>query len=437
MAHPSDSVFLMRIEEVEDFDGKPALTATGRPGDGFDKIILFKANTPDEFFGERGNRAIGRSLFVRIANIREVGFSKFAVGQPYEFHVLGTIKSEENSHTKSISAKVHQGSNIADVNGGELYLESNALITGPGTVEITFNHEQNSFSANVVDYELQLPTTGDVIPATVPAINRKSTALVRCSSGRYRIRLDNIAPYAGDVEVEITDDSHPIRGKFLRFESQTPSKGDIVEANLKQFDETILVSHEGVVFNIDLPHEPLTTGDVKIRLTEIGQPMKGEIVSYSELPDVGDILTVSVTRQKGPASVSPTNEKYQIHLDENVLLDGKIDVQLTSGGPPYRGIIDSYRGQLPDVGDKVRAFIRRRPSGAYADPVSYSYRVVIRDETDYLGAAEVEITDVSNEEISGRILKEIDSQRKPNATSKNPFLPGSETQNDLINRKKL
>lgn len=431
------NVRLLRITDTLRVDGSRILTAPAEPNDPFDKIGFKRNNVPDEFFGRNGKKAVGKKIFARIHSTD----ADIAYANLYKYHIFGAMPTDGDTdrYSKLVDAEFEQGSNTVEINDTQLTLNDSALATTTGTVQLRFNLSQLAVSATIHDYDIPLPDEGETIAAIIPSSADKSTAIVNQTGGLYHLRLDDPAIYAGEITAEITNASHPLRATVVDYGEGLPSEGDTLTTTLKQYSDTVSATHQGVTFDIKLEDDPITTGDITVEITAVGNPMQGRITTYHDLPEEEDVLTVKTERQTPPATVSPDAERYEIEIEEPILLDGIIDIRLTSEEPPFQGIVESYRGQLPEVGNEVLADVAQLPTGMYAEPVAHSYHVTIEndDDTDYEGAAKIRITEISHDEIKGRIMEEVDNERLSQVDANNPFTGQADRKNNLINRDKL
>lgn len=431
------NVRLVTITDTTRVNGSRILTAPAKPDDPFDKIGFKRDNVPNKFFGRNGMKAVGKTVFVQVHNTD----SDIAYANLYKYHIFGIIPTDRDTdrHSKIVEAEFDQGSNTVKVNDISLQVNEPALATTNGTVKICFNLDAPAISANIHEYDIPIPDEDDTVTATIPSTSDKTTAIVNHPEGLYRLQLDEPAIYAGEITVEISNASHPLRATIVEYGEGLPTEGDSVTTTLKQYSDIVSATHQGVVFDIELEDDPITTGDITVEITAIGNPMQGRIITYSDLPEEGDVLTVEAERQAPPVTVSPNAERYEIELAEPILLDGTIDIRLTSDEPPFQGTIESYRGNLPEVGREVVAKVARLPTGLYAESVIHSYLVTLEDDddTDYEGTAKIRITDVSNNEIKGRILEEVETERLSQMDIDNPFTGQIDRKNDLISGDKF
>ncbi|MFD1600492.1 hypothetical protein [Halobellus rarus] len=437
MTNLPDNVRLITITDTARVNGSRILTAPAESYDPFDKIGFKRDNVPNKFFGRNGKKAVGKTVFARIQSTdADIPYANL-----YKYSVFGPIPTDGNvnRHSKLLDAEFEQGSTTVKINDTPLTVNEPALVTTTGTVKIRFDLDQPAISATIHDYDITIPNEGDTITASIPTSADKTTAVVNQTDGIYRLQLDEPAIYAGSITAKITDASYPLQATIVDYGEGLPSEGDTITTTLRQYSDTVSAIHQGVKFDIELEDDPITTGDITVEITTIDNPMQGRVTTYHDLPGEGDVLTIRVEREPPPATITPDAERYEIEFKEPILLDGEIDIRLTSDEPPFQGTVESYRGKLPEVGREVLAKVVKSPTGLYAEPAVYSYRVTLENEhnTDYKGTAKVRITDVSHNEIKGRILEETDNERIPQTDTDNPFTEQVERKNDLLSRDKF
>lgn len=431
----------VRIVEVDDHDtacGQNSLISFPGPSDKFDRLVIFDSEAcrvTGNHLDELANgvqELIGGCLFVEIYRRTTHNGERLARARPYKYSVFGIIPSDKSHYVERKSANFKQGSTVAKINGEKISLESEALVSGKGIIEIAVNTENGNINATIQEYDIDLPETGDVVQASTHRTTN-TTATVRKRGNDYRIQLDSPVPFGGDVKVKILNDSHPIRGTVVECGKGVPSEGDLVDAKLNHLTNKVTVTQDDTNFDIELRDQPLTTGKITICITKIGSSITGEIVSYDDLPSKGEILTVNTERQDKAAVVSPKNEQYKIKLEDELVMDGEVDIRITSDGRPIKGTIDSYGGSLPEVGTVVRANITQLQSKTVAEHRFGKYQIKINNETEYSGLARVEITASSPEGIVGQVVEKTpiqDSSSSPDTS--NPFSGNTSSKNDLL-----
>jgi hypothetical protein len=409
---------IVDITGVEEYRNQPILTADARPDDEFDRIIIFKRNEFDELFGSDRIEPANRAIFVRLDDIFDDGVVR---AYAHKYNLFGSIPADADHHTKVVNANFTQGSAQAEVSGEKCALTETALVTGKGTVKLEFDRNRDTYNALIQEYTTPPPTEADVVEATVAKPGKRDKAIVLTEDGRYSVILDESVPFPGDITVEITDGSHPIQAKLAGYIGSLPAVGDKIETTLQQQTKSPTVSSGDVTFDVSLSEPPLMTGEATIELTEIGQPVRGEIIDYADSPAVGDVLKIDATKGETPNRVSPEGEQYEIVLDKPLIMDGDVEIEITTVGNPFQGTPRSYCGRLPAVGQEFRATVTELRRETFAEPDLHSFKIHIEDDTTYRGPAKVEITSASLNGITGRIVDEIQTKSQTHSTSNNPF----------------
>jgi len=277
MADQTGDLRLIKIESVEESHGNLQVASSTSTDNMFDKIRVSQCNFLKEI-SEDLESIVGDYLFVNISKVRSD--IKIAKARPHKSGEIGCISSEiekTGETSKVFDASFNQGDNKAKLGSEYVYTNSPAIVNTDGKIELTINLSEGSYTAEIISYEQEPPSTGDIVGASVPNLSSLSTATVVEPNIDYIINLEGEAPHTGKFEVEIISDTHPIRGK-IRQEVSEISIGDHIEHNLRSTGVNHSVSNGSVDFELELEDEPITTGDVTIEITETSPHILGEVI---------------------------------------------------------------------------------------------------------------------------------------------------------------
>lgn len=362
-------------------------------------------------------------------------------------------------HGNELKAKIAQKSSVAEVIGADydVKLPQPALATGEVRVVVEADESNTQPTASVISYGELLPKIGDTVTAT----SKEGKSQANPVSGSYSITLDQRTKASAQVEIEITEIDSQVEGKIVD-PGVLPRPENVVEGQVERGSTRAVVS--GPEYSIKLIQPSLITGTVDIRIESSPDKSDstGQIISYrGKLPEIGK--TIQAVSRAGEKAADPKEGTYRIVLDETVSVATEIEAEINkidgqvrgkiadSGalprpgnvvegqvkrgstravvtGPEYPielsqpslitgkvtvvieppqdeetviGRVTSYRGQIPEVWDTIRAVTRT--GGAVANPEDGTYEVVIDEITPAAVEVDVWITEV-DERIEGEIV---------------------------------
>lgn len=301
--------------------------------------------------------------------------------------------------------------------GYEISLDSRSPVSGVATAKATYSNRE--LQGIIYEYPNHHPNIGDTITAYLDYRQNEKAAFF--SEEEDWVQLDISHSISGEVKVKMTQVSHPLQGTLVELPPEIPNSGEQVRAFVTRQNDNAYAKPVDFTGRLRIPDGAEVTGFVTVEITNAGTSLQGKIVEYEGMPSKGDVVQASVRRGSPPSKAQTTVGNIDIHLQEQVLATGEVDVQITESSQLLKGKIISYRDLLPEVGDIVSAEIESHTTLSMGHPLHYSYVIHILDSDDYEGHAEVEIIEV-DDRVVGDVITRVDTTQSTNQMkSESPF----------------
>lgn len=178
-----------------------------------------------------------------------------------------------------------------------------------------------------------------------------STATPVDTAYRDQIQLDQPAVVSGRADVKITGISGAISGEIQSYNTDPPKIGDRIRTCVEYGAGPHRIQLPDQNYEILLNEDVLVTGEIELEITTTDHPIQARICSYYDnLPDDGYTFRVKAERSSGPHRAAPPSKRYTVEIDEDILVDGMVEIEIVEHGLPMRGKIRSHCGSLPEIG---------------------------------------------------------------------------------------
>lgn len=258
---------------------------------------------------------------------------------------------------------------------------------------------------------------------------------------RLPVALEDPVLIGGHAIVELTNVDDSLAGRIVDLDF-VPKSGDLYKMVVKRDSAKALTNWEEVrgIDTVALSHESIASDEAIIRIVEVGETFKGEIIKYCNPPQLGDEIRASVNlNQREAYSQHP---EYEIQLDKPPELDGEAvveiqnEVAINDGFVPPLATVLSYE-QLPTEGEIVNA--RVDEDGRTATILREEHQIVLTRHASNSGMAKIKLTDVAGSDLRGHVERFFLQNESANnhGNSGSPFGKGFPTRNDDLTGRKL
>lgn len=238
-------------------------------------------------------------------------------------------------------------------------------------------------------------SVGDVVQAETKA--DKKTATTRPDN--EEVVLEFAPPVSSVVEVGITGIEDGILQGEIKDPKRLPQEENTITVEYDRTEREIPVEDEN--YRIILDEPPLFEQRARVEFTgeydPEGQKIPVKHLEYLSYPDVGERLTVTYHAETNSCTHPETG--LMVEPDESFKRSGKLEIELSSeDGQPIGRVVD-YK-TMPIVGNTVPASID------YDTPTARTnqgYKITLEDPPVATGGGHVEVTDVEDDRLKGRI----------------------------------
>lgn len=257
---------------------------------------------------------------------------------------------------------------------------------------------------------------GDMVDARTIRGERKAKTLKR----QFDLEIDRFAHVQTVIQVRVKKFTSAIESE-IEDSGELPMAGDVISAVTVPGTSGVRAEVEGYRINVNRDLTVETPVVTKIKSVN-GEELTGKIVDSGALPEKGNVVQANV--KEGQRTARVVEAGYQVQLDRESLSSGEVTIEInTASSKNCEGTVRSYRNTIPEIDEKIRAFVRK--SEGAADPANYDCTIVLRGEISKTGDAVVEITEISDS-IYGKVVdyEEISEGDDP-VGSKNDLLSGT------------
>jgi hypothetical protein len=211
---------------------------------------------------------------------------------------------------------------------------------------------------------------------------------------RVLVRLDDPPVVGGFANIKVTGVSDVINGRIHSYDNDPPEVGDRFRTHLDHGSGPHRVQLSDQNCDLLLSEDVLVTGDVELEITEVDCPMQGIISSYcGNLPEIGYTFRAQAERSPGPHQAAPPNERYPVVVNEDILVSGKVEIEIVEHGLPMQGKISSYCGNLPEIGHTFHTPVEYGSGPHRVLNPEEQYAVVLGEDILISGKVEVEVVE--------------------------------------------
>lgn len=261
-----------------------------------------------------------------------------------------------------------------------------------GSADVRVTGVSDLIEGEIHAYETDPPEVGDQFQTHIDY--GAGPHRIQSPNGRYEVQLDEDVLVTGNVEVEITKASYPMKGKIGSYRGNLPDIGYTFQAEAEHSSGPHQAAPPDGRYPIEINEDILVSGMVEIEIIEHGLPMRGVISSYcGNLPKIGHTFQTRVEYGSASHRISDPDGRYITEVDENIMVSGKVEIKIVDHGLPMRGTISSYCGNLPDIGHTFKTQAERG-SGPHQIPASEDqYVTEVNEEILVSGDVEIEIVE--------------------------------------------
>lgn len=267
-------------------------------------------------------------------------------------------------------------------------LDQPAVVSGLADIKIT--RISGTISGEIQSYDTNPPEIGDRIHTCV-----------EYGAGPHRIQLPNQnceillsedILVTGEIELEITETDHPIRGQICSYCGNLPDDGYTFRVKAERSSGPHRAAPPNKRYPVEVDEDILVDGMIDIGIVEHGLPMRGEIRSHcGNLPEIGHTFCVEAEAGRGPHQVSPPTQNYSVEAEGDILVSGEVEVEITGHGLPMQGKIISQVTDLPEIGDTFSTELEHGQGPHRISPPEEDYFVVINEDILVSGVVEIEM----------------------------------------------
>lgn len=222
--------------------------------------------------------------------------------------------------------------------------------------------------------------------------------------GDIEIHLDEWVPNQADAVVEVTTVDDPMKGELVD-KSAIPQEGDEVEVKTVGKSNRAITVDDDIEIHLDewVPNR----ADAVVEVTAVDDPVEGKLVDKSAIPQVGEQL--SGRAKQGEESAILSNSSLKLTLDTPAPCTGVFGIRLTNvSSEGLEGTIVSEPKDIPDLGDKLTTTVRRGASTVEFEFEDIHFEATTSHETPITGEAIFELEQRNTDEYTVALHKYTD-----------------------------
>lgn len=172
------------------------------------------------------------------------------------------------------------------------------------------------------------------------------------SVGVQHVSLEEPAAASTKAFVELTEVEESVRGQIIEY----PDVPDVGSTHCVMFDR----GQDEIVLNgipIYLNAESKVSGQGVIEVTTGDIQLEGRIIEYHDLPEIGETATVTLDRGQDFLMF----DGVPVQLSEPSQISGEVSIEIVEGGLPFEARIAGYHG-LPNTGEVLNCRVSQGDS---------------------------------------------------------------------------